>query len=275
METTATRSARGAWRRLGTGWDSCEGEQTRVPGGVYAEPMDGHARFEQLALSHVLGGMHRGDADDFRAHMRSCDACRARVAELRGISSSLDAAAREERRRSAEGTPARRETPAQPTNRRGPARVGVVLLAAVLVLAFAFWNLHLRTSADAYLAVAEDRSAILRDLAVGTLVDDPALEPTAARVAVTSTRIALVIADGGPLGSDERLVAWLAPIGSSAPEVVVLAVGPRASTEVAIRLQRGAATHLIVTRERGLLSSSGPRGTEVFRVALPSVAPGT
>jgi hypothetical protein len=238
--------------------------------------MDRHARFEQLALSHVLGGIARGDADDFRTHLRSCADCRARVAELRGISSSLDAAAREERRRVADGLVPERRAPVGPTpSRRGPSRLAVVLTSLTLVVGFAFWNLHLRTSADAYLAAADDRGAILRDLATGTLLDDPSFEAVAARVALTGSRIALVIADGGPLGSDERLVAWLTPIGSSTDEAVVLAIGPAASTEIAARIHRGAATHLVVTRERGLLSSSGPRGAEVLRVPLPSGVPGT
>lgn len=238
--------------------------------------MDRHSRFEQLALSHVLGGIDRGDADDFRTHLRSCADCRARVAELRGISSSLDAAAREERRRVAEGiAPERRDAVASAPARRGPSRLGVVLTSLVLVVGFAFWNLHLRTSADAYLSAAEDRGAILRDLATGTLLDDPSFEAVAARIAVTGSRIALVIADGGPLGSDERLVAWLTPIGASTDEAVILAIGPTASTEIAVRIHRGNATHLVVTRERGLLSSSGPRGAEVLRVPLPSVVPGT
>jgi len=237
--------------------------------------MDRHSRFEQLALSHVLGGIARADADEFRSHLRSCADCRARVAELRGISSSLDAAAREERRRVAEGElPARRDE-AQPTTPRGPGRLSVVLMSLVLVAGFAFWNLHLRASADAYLAAADDRGAILRDLAAGELVDDPSLAAVSARVAVTGARIVLVIADGGPLGSDERLVAWLSPLGSSTDEAVILAVGPDIATEVAVRIQRGSATQLVVTRERGLLSSSGPRGAEVLRIALPSVVPGT
>jgi anti-sigma factor RsiW len=238
--------------------------------------MDLHARFEQLALSHVLGGIERGDADEFRTHLRACPDCRARVAELRGISSSLDAAAREERRRVVEGTvPERRDPSPVAGRRRGPSALGVVLVSVALAMGFAFWNLHLRTSVDAYLAAADDRGAILRDLAIGTLVDDPSLEVVAARVAVAGPRIALVIADGGPLGSDERLVAWLTPLGSSTDEAVVLAVGPSATTEVAMRLHRGAATRLLVTRERGLLSSSGPRGAELLSVPLPSVTPGT
>jgi hypothetical protein len=237
--------------------------------------MDLHARFEQLALSHVLGGLARGDADEFRSHLRACVDCRARVAELRGISSTLDAAAREERRRAAEEPPGRRDSSPGAPAPRGPSRLGVVLASVVLVLGFAFWNLHLRTSADAYLTVAEDRGAILRDLAVGTLIDDPSFAPISARAAVTGARVVLVIADGGPLGSDERLVAWLFPLGSSTEQTVVLAVGPSPTTEIAVRIERGAASTLVVTRERGLLTSSGPRGAEILRVPLPFAVPGT
>ncbi len=236
--------------------------------------MDQHTRFEQLALAHVLGGLDRGDADDFRSHLRACASCRARVAELRGISSTLDAAAREERRRAAEEPPPRRD-PAPAPRPRGPGRLAVVLVTVVLVTAVGFWNLHLRTSADTYQGVAEDRAAILSDLARGELVTADALTPVAARVAVAGPRLAVVIADGGPLGSDERLVGWLLPLGSTIDEAVVLAVGPRATTEIAVRMDRGEARELVVTREQGLLSSSGPRGDELFRVALPSQDPGT
>lgn len=237
--------------------------------------MDRHARFERLALSHVLGGLGRGDADDFRTHLRTCEPCRARVAELRGISSTLDAAAREERRRAAAGPPLRRDTAPTSQPSRGPGRLVTLLVALAVVAGTAFWNLHLRTTADTYRAVADDRAAILRDLAVGTLVEDPSLLPSSARVAVAGTRVAVVVADGGPLGSDERLVAWLLPLGASTEQAVVLAVGPAATTEVAVRISRGAATGLVVTRERGLLSSSGPQGDELFRVRLPSQVPGT
>jgi len=236
--------------------------------------MDIHARYAQLALSHVLGGLGRDDASDFRTHLRGCEDCRKRVAELRGISISLDAAARDERLRALDAPPERREAPA-PVARRGPGRTSVVLVAVVAVLAFGFWNLHLRTSADAYFATAEEQAAVLRDLAVGTLLEDRSLTPLGARVAVAGPRVVIVITDGGPLGSDERLVAWLLPLGSSTAEAVVLSVGPRSSTEVAYRLERGSATDLVVTRERGLLSSSGPRGAELLRVRLPSSLPGT
>jgi hypothetical protein len=232
--------------------------------------MDTHARFEQLALSHVFGGLQRDDSDAFRDHLRSCDPCRARVAELRGISSTLDAAAREERRRSREQPPPRRERPEEaPEQRRGLSRLWSAALVLTLVIGVGFWNLHLRTTSGAYFAIAEERAAILRDLAVGDLLEDPSILALDARVAITPTRVVVLLTDAGPLGSDERLVAWLLPMGSATADRVVLAVGPQSDAEIAVRLVRESARELVVTRERGLLSSSGPRGTTLIRVDLP------
>ena len=232
--------------------------------------MDTHARFEQLALSHVFGGLQREDSDAFRDHLRACDPCRARVAELRGISSSLDAAAREERRRSREQPAPRRERPEESSDRRGSlSRLWSVALVLSLLMGVGFWNLHLRTTSSAYFAIAEERAAILRDLAAGDLLEDPTIDALDARVATTTTRIVLLVTDAGPLGSDERLVAWLLPMGSAVADRVVLAVGPQPDAEIAVRLVRDSARELMVTRERGLLSSNGPRGTTLIRVDLP------
>jgi hypothetical protein len=139
----------------------------------------------------------------------------------------------------------------------------------VLVIGVGFWNLHLRTTSEAYFAIAEERAAILRDLAAGDLLEDPSIDALDARVAITSTRVVLILTDAGPLGSDERLVAWLLPMGSAVADRVVLAVGPQPGAEIAVRLVRESARELVITRERGLLSSSGPRGTTLIRVDLP------
>jgi anti-sigma factor RsiW len=241
--------------------------------------MDEHARFEQFALTHVLGGLARGDSDLFRTHLRACDACRARVAELRGISSALDAAAREERRRVVQAVVEQSEGPASARRARDERgrSVRVALLVALLAVSavLGFWNLHLRSSSATYLAVAEERAAILRDLAAGDAVPVADTVGTGARIAVSGPRIVLVLTDAGPLGSDERLVAWLQPAGSAAVDRLILAVGPRADVEVAVRMLREGAQRLVVTRETGLLSSSGPRGVTVLDVALPFAGPGT
>ncbi|MFP4235713.1 MAG: zf-HC2 domain-containing protein, partial [Nitriliruptoraceae bacterium] len=58
---------------------------------------EAHTRFESLAVGHVLGGLRPEQAREFRQHLRSCEGCRARVAELEQIASELAAAEREER----------------------------------------------------------------------------------------------------------------------------------------------------------------------------------
>lgn len=233
----------------------------------------GHARFERSALAHVLGGLGRSDSDAFRAHLRACADCRARVAELRGISSSLDAAAREERRRAAtavaappDAPPRRERTRDEPARGR---RIALVALALAATVGVAFWNLHLRTQAETYYGVAAERGDILRDLAAGTLLEDPSLAAAQARVAVTPTRVVLLLADAGPLAPGERLVAWLLPDGATAEGPRVLATGPADGGELAVRLARGVATQVVVTREVGP-PGPAPAGPEVLRVPIPA-----
>lgn len=249
------------------------GSGSAVPGEGGEAARSGHERFARDALAHVIGGLARPDSDEFRTHLRTCADCRARVAELRGISSSLDAAAREERRRAGTVVEAAQEDPARRPQVVAPAparsrRLGLALALLALLGGVGFWNLHLRARAETYFAVADERGAILRDLASGTLIEDPTLRAVAARVAVTPMRVVVLLADAGPLASDERLVAWLLPAGAGeSPRV--LAVGPVPGGELAVRLARGGATTLVVTRERGPVGFS-PTGTELVRVGLPS-----
>jgi hypothetical protein len=232
--------------------------------------MDTHARFEQLALSHVFGGLQRVDSDAFRDHLRQCEHCRARVAELRGISSALDAAAREERRRSLDRPPPRRPRPEEEVApRRGLRQLLASLLVIAVLVGVGFWNLHLRTTSSAYFGIAEERATILRGLAAGELLEDPSMSPLDVRVAATADHVMLVLTDAGPLASDERLVAWLMPMGSAVEDRIVLAVGPQEDTEVAVRVLKESARELVVTREQGLLSSRGPQGVTLLRVDLP------
>ena len=118
------------------------------------------------------------------------------------------------------------------------------------------------------LEVASERGDILRDLAAGALVEDPALTAAQARVAVTPTRVVLLLAYTGPQAEGERLVAWLLPEGATAEGPRVLAGGPGDGGELAVRLPRGTATTLVVSRELGPIGA-GPAGAEVLRVALP------
>lgn len=256
--------------------------------------VDGHERFEALALGHALGGLDAAEAGALRTHLRACVACRARVAELRDLASDLDAAARDERRRgiasrrrpTAASEPESDEDRPHVARRRG--RMLVVVLAAAS-LPLAFWNLHLRSAAATYFGAAEDRGAVIELVAGPASVAVGGLGAMTGRIAVDAARVAVVLLDVGPLDSDERLVAWLAvpgaaqadAAGADAPapgsEVAwvrhVLAVGPATEVAVSTLIDRGVAVRLRVTRERGLLGAA-PSGATLVDVDLAMLADG-
>lgn len=66
-----------------------------------ARQPDGHREFEDMAVTHVLGGLTESHSRVFRAHLLDCSQCRARVGELRAIASSLADVERVERRQRA------------------------------------------------------------------------------------------------------------------------------------------------------------------------------
>lgn len=61
---------------------------------------DAHRRFEDMAVTHVLGGLNSNDGRMFRSHLVDCHQCRARVGELRAIAHDLADVERHERRSS-------------------------------------------------------------------------------------------------------------------------------------------------------------------------------
>jgi anti-sigma factor RsiW len=236
---------------------------------------DGHERFEALALSHVLGGLGSAEAADLRDHLRGCVACRARVAELREMSDELDAAARDERRRSAA---ARRRLPEAPEAADATAPVVarrwgrlVVTALAIACLPIAFWNLHLRSASDAYFATAQERAATIEVLATGRTVEVAGPVGGRGRIAVDGARVAIVLVGAGPLGSDERIVAWLGRTDDDGGATVwtreVLAVGPIEELSVSALVARDGADRLVVSLERGLLGAE-PAGAAVVELEL-------
>ncbi len=59
---------------------------------------DGHRDYEDMAVTHVLGGLSEAHAQMFRSHLLECADCRARVGELRAIAHELADVERDERR---------------------------------------------------------------------------------------------------------------------------------------------------------------------------------
>jgi anti-sigma factor RsiW len=241
---------------------------------------DTHARYEELAVGHVLGGLTARQSAEFREHLHSCPECRTRVAELHGIADDLAAAERDERAR----TPVRTEV-SRRTEREGDpiitSRIGVghvtvaVLVVLSLATAMAFWNLHLRSTATAYLGVLEAQGDALARLASGVELQPELAPGLEARVVTDGDHVTLTLAGLEVLGEGERLVAWFdgAADPATTPPRVVAGPGELVDGTVAVSLEVGGATELTLTREVGV-SQREPQGPVLVEVALVATAGG-
>lgn len=114
-----------------------------------------HQYFEELAVSHVLGGLPDADGRVFRAHLLECTECRARVGELRRIANDLADVERDERRqRAAKSVETKRrevddlpDEPEDPVIETRPSRLAAIFVI-VLVVGLAGWSFYLRGSLD-------------------------------------------------------------------------------------------------------------------------------
>jgi len=135
-------------------------------------PGDRHRYFEELAVSHVLGGLSESDGRVFRSHLLDCPQCRARVGELRRIANDLADVERDERRvKAAKAIETKRretdeedadfdESPPDPRRSRLVALVGLIV-----VVALAGWNIYLRAENNGYRRSVEGLE-LTRDLLV-------------------------------------------------------------------------------------------------------------
>lgn len=235
---------------------------------------DGHGRYEELAVGHVLGGLSAEQSADFRSHLHTCPQCRSRVAELHGIADDLAAAARDERARTPVRTEVtRRADPEQPPPRPPRLGVGHVTAAVVVVLALAtamaFWNLHLRSAASTYLGVAEAQGEALARLATGVELSPDLASGVQGRVVTDGAAVTLTLAGVEELEDGERLVAWFdgAPDPGSTPPRVLAGPGELGDGTIATSLEVGEATELRLTRETGI-SQREPQGPVLVEVAL-------
>ncbi len=235
---------------------------------------DTHGRYEELAVGHVLGGLTARQSAEFRNHLHSCPECRTRVAELHGIADDLAAAERDERAR----TPLRTEVTrrAEPEGDPvGVSRIGVghvtvaVLVVLALATAMAFWNLHLRSTASAYLGVVEAQGEALARLATGIELEPELAAGLEGRVVTDGEHVTLSLAGLDELGEGERLVAWFdgAEDPSATPPRVLAGPGELQDGTVAASLEVAEATGLKVTREVGI-SQREPEGPVLVEVVL-------
>ena len=114
---------------------------------------DGHSHrfFEDMAVTHVLGGLDESDGRVFRSHLLECADCRARVGELRAIAHELADVERDERRlRAAKAIETKRRESddddpedAEPGRSQRTSRI-IAIVGFALVVLLAAWNFTLR-----------------------------------------------------------------------------------------------------------------------------------
>jgi hypothetical protein len=237
-----------------------------------------HERFEQQAVGHVLGGLDAAAAAEFRDHLLGCRACRSRVAELRGIAADLAAAERDERARSAVRTELPRRVDDGEEHEPSVSRIGVrqVTIAAIVVAVMAasmgFWNLHLRTQAAMYGAVAERQAAALDVLASGVPLEAELTGEVGAMVAVTDADVAFALARLPAFDAGDVLVVWLVGGALDDPTPALYARAPQfADGQLAVAVEHLGAAELTIRRERGEPGTQ-PGGQELIRVELPGAA---
>ena len=127
-----------------------------------------HRRYEDMAVSHVLGGLNSNDGRMFRSHLVDCQLCRARVGELRAIAHDLADVERDERRlaerRRVDTKPVEIDVDdAAPDQGSPPRRLFLLAVAGLLLLiGLMGWNFVLRSNTTRLEAQANllERTAI-------------------------------------------------------------------------------------------------------------------
>lgn len=233
----------------------------------------GHRYFEELAISHVLGGLHERESSAFRSHLLDCDDCRATVGELRALAHELADAERDERRvRAVQAIETKRRLDeARPPV---PQRTGTPLLprlllvgAAVAFVALSVWNFALRGTVSRVSAQADrmvEAQAVTEFGREGTVRSRA--QGVRGSVKVLQRDLVLLL-DGLP---DSRLygVYLLRDDGS----VLTASSRPQRPTDGRLHsfLEVQPAARRLVVSELAEGFTSTPEGPYVFEALLPS-----
>jgi len=235
-----------------------------------------HARFAELAVGHVLGGLNPSDARRFQGHLEVGVEGRTRVAELRDIASDLAAAEQDERTRSPVKTEvssqavsrADRAAGATPTRRMTVGHVTVAaLVVVVLAVGMMFWNLHLRTQVSGYQQLLEAQSEALSILATGVELEPELAEGVTAVVAFDGAQLAVTLG-GMQLASTDLVSTWRLDAAGEATEVAraPAAMLDHGTMSAVVEIEDG--VEVLITQEPGVPAEEGPEGEVLVRVEL-------
>lgn len=230
---------------------------------------DGHNRFEEMAVAHVLGGLDDDTGREFRSHLLECGDCRARVGELRALAHDLADVERDERRlRAARAVETKRRgreaDEEQPSAPPGRSRL-VALMVVGAILALAAWNFTLRGNVDRL------ESALDASMAAAALLEfgEPGVvvqSATGVRGQVKGSEETMVLLVDGL--DDERLYGLYARTDSG--EVVYRRPAEPTGGRLFLMLPRprDAAT-ILLTAPQGPPAGE-PSGLTVFEAQLPA-----
>jgi anti-sigma-K factor RskA len=238
--------------------------------------MSDHHRYEELAVGHVLGGLDDVDQAEFRTHLLTCRDCRVRVAELRDIASSMEAAEREERTAArVKMEVLRREDGAETgEEQRGGIRTVrgavVALVATVALVGLLVWNFHVRDVNRALLSATEAREATLTLLASGQpLTVEATMDGVAGVAAYDAGEVAVDLAGLPSPEGGEWFAVWLLdaadqPIQYRHYPATVVDDGVFAAVVGA----RGAHTLLFTLEQGDVTGRTAPEGARLAAVDL-------
>ncbi|MGH8906149.1 MAG: hypothetical protein ACRD0K_06470 [Egibacteraceae bacterium] len=234
---------------------------------------DGHRYFEELAVSHVVGGLDESEGRVFRAHLLECNECRAQVGELRAIAHDLADIERDERRvRAAKAIETkRRETDDdEPDAGESPpvsraSRVALIV-GLMLVIVLSAWNFTLRGSVEQLIEANRRSAEAAAVLGFGDEWDVVGSPPLRGVVRMSGSQLVVLLGNANP----ERMYAVSVydersqPLWSGTAPVL-----PNGSFLVIPGRDMTAAARVIVTDAGSGEPDESPSGPPLFEAEPP------
>ena len=247
------------------------------------EPGPEHRQFEEMAVTHVMGGLDPAQAEAFRAHLLACAECRASVGELQAIAHELADVEQNEARERAQQTVELKElaqvedpteadgATAVPTEARRWRRVrlgGVIALIAFVLLGG--YTVMLRTSHQQLEAHYADRLEAAAALEHGQSLSTRMLAPGVTATAKRNNEHLALLMEG--LEPDALYGLYLMSDDAEGQPATTLHSQPHQAADGSILVLAeltGDERALVVTELEGRAESE-PQGRRVFEAVIPA-----
>jgi Putative zinc-finger len=232
-----------------------------------------HRQFEDMAVSHVLGGLSADDGRLFRSHLLDCPSCRARVGELRAIAHDLADVERDERRaagrRQVETKPVDTgvETDEEPDGTPSRRWFFAAVTGLVALLGLLTWNFVLRGNNQHLVArnnAMEQAAVVLEFGTPWTIAYPPEGDPSLRAAAAEMSGDLTLLLDGAE--SDPHQLYFLAEDGRRVGQATTILPADRRWLYLAENVP-DRAVRLQLTRAD--VATDGPTGPTILEAARP------